>query len=536
MPKLQFIACSFPEAANPYYSVRLEVAGAECDLPVNRIECDGKWTRDFTVLNDGRLSPKAMVNADAAVSQMVIRLDWCQGSSHTVKVIFDLPDGTTCEDTVSFTAPMEGGYWNKDWKYYASVVVTENKGVDRVNEPIHQVMAVYSDRIGCPEKEVRVVEIDSVSGAAREIPSQVYNVSEWNGFADLHCQPTCNFDVAFLSSTAAYEKKVYLVFSGNESAEKPCYCTDLKAEGEGMGLTVNNAFYEAILNPDSGSIDEIHLKQGVNQTFCHKLETNGAVHWNPDIYAPPTPWNHISDWNPPEHYTIEKGPVFTMLKRWGTMPMYPDVLCSVTYRFYASYPIIVIQTTMELTKDRDVVALRNGEVVFNRELINEFAWKKPDGSVGTTMLTDVPRHPAMGMRLDVGTEWFVLMNRDKRAGFGVVPVEVSNVRKDEGLERMAPHMYLQVGPWVYVARPLIYTFVGNNPQRVMRAYGNTLNYEKLAWLPFRLDEEIDNSFEAMEAAKIALKSPLATEAVLDTDERVPTYWVPPILLEEFEEL
>ena len=70
----------------------------------------------------------------------------------------------------------------------------------------------------------------------------------------------------------------------------------------------------------------------------------------------------------------------------------------------------------------------------------------------------------------------------------------------------------------------------------MRAYGNTLNYEKLAWLPFRLDEEIDNSFEAMEAAKIALKSPLATEAVLDTDERVPTYWVPPILLEEFEEL
>lgn len=32
MPKLQFIACSFPEAANPYYSVRLEVAGAECDL------------------------------------------------------------------------------------------------------------------------------------------------------------------------------------------------------------------------------------------------------------------------------------------------------------------------------------------------------------------------------------------------------------------------------------------------------------------------------------------------------------------------
>ena len=59
MPKLQFIACSFPEAANPYYSVRLEVAGAECDLPVNRIECDGKWTRDFTVLNDGRLSPKA---------------------------------------------------------------------------------------------------------------------------------------------------------------------------------------------------------------------------------------------------------------------------------------------------------------------------------------------------------------------------------------------------------------------------------------------------------------------------------------------
>jgi hypothetical protein len=87
-----------------------------------------------------------------------------------------------------------------------------------------------------------------------------------------------------------------------------------------------------------------------------------------------------------------------------------------------------------------------------------------------------------------------------------------------------------------VARPLVYSFVGTNPQRVLRAYGNSISYDKLAWIPHRLEREEDGMFDWMEIANETLRSPLDTEFTLDTDERVPTEWIPPFLLAEFVEV
>ncbi|MGI6336505.1 MAG: hypothetical protein ACOXZM_05515 [Eubacteriales bacterium] len=529
--ELLFIAHTYPTPDFPFFGARIAVSGLTEDLTVTRAEVDGTWMRDVHVYNDGKECRKGILRADG-YAELRIRTDARNGDAPSVRVV--LSDGS--DFTAACPPVCENGWFLPEWKYCAAVVLDNPNSLDRVNEPVHQVMAVYLDRISDPVREVRVVAVCPETGVMREIPSQVYNISKWDGFADDHCQPTMNFDVAFLASVRGFSKAVYLVFYGNPSAEAPVYVTDLKLTGEGLKRTIENAYYKIALHDLSGSIDEVTVKQGVNQTFAHHLETNGSMNWNPDIYAPPTPWNHISDWDPPENWEFIEGPVFVMFKRWGFMPMYEDVLCSVTYTFYASYQPVIVASTMEVTKDRDVIALRNGEVVINRDLADEIAWRNMDGTVETHYVDELPRHPTMGQRLPVTTPWVVLYNREKEAALGICYIENTNIRKDRGLERIDQYLYVQVGPWIYVARPLLYTFVGNNPQRVIHAFGNTLHYEKMGWLPTRIKYNSDEAFDQFEEMTEKLRLPLQTCLMLDTDNRVPTGWVPPVLLEEFDEL
>jgi hypothetical protein len=58
----------------------------------------------------------------------------------------------------------------------------------------------------------------------------------------------------------------------------------------------------------------------------------------------------------------------------------------------------------------------------------------------------------------------------------------------------------------------------------------------MAFLPFRLGSNEASRFEAIERRQQTLSHPLDIRVVLDTDERVPEEWVPPILVEEFEEM
>jgi hypothetical protein len=533
--EVKFVRDTFPTAAFPFYGTMLQVTGLEENCRIERIEVNGQWVRDYYIFCDGQKNEKYELLAGAGSVAVYVSTDWTTGDSIEIAIRLK-GDGEAQAELVSnaHTAAGQGGYWDKSYQYYACVIVYNDTGYPRSNEPVHQPMAVYADRVTDPLKEVRVVHVDR-AGVHTEIPSQVYDVHIWEQFSDIHCQPTCNFDVAFFTGVDAHSTGTYLVFYGNAEARAAKYETDLKVSGEGFALHIENEYYAVNLHDVSGSIFDVAIKQGVNQVFAHGLETNGTVNWNPDIYAPPVPWNHISDWAPPQEYAVIRGTVFCMVKRWGTMPMYDDVLCSVTYIFYAGYKPIIIETTMELTKSRGVLALRNGEIVVNKELADGVAWKNIDGTVQSSPILDLPRHPTCGKYLHRNTPWVALFNRNLKAAIGVVYIEDVNIRKDGGLTRADPHIYIHHGPWIYVARPILYTFVGNNPQRVMHAHGNTINYEKLAWLPFAMGTGED-AFEPIESANAHLRSPLNRRVFLDTDKRAPMEWIPPILLEEFEEI
>lgn len=534
---LQVVGYGFPNPQHPCYHLRLRLeTSASADLAVSQVRADGKRTRDFWVYTNGHFDGKNIFRPGQQ-NELYVRLDWENGSAHQVEV--DLETGAQKKVTLSSesTAPGWGGYWDRNWKYYGANVLQETAGLAREGEPVHLLLAVYSDRITDPRREIRVVGIDSQSGRPEEVACQVYGVSTWDRRKDEHCQPTTTLEVAFLADVPATSSKVYLIFYGNPQAAAPDYPTDLSVSGEGLGLTVENNHYRAILHPKSGAIDEIHLKQGVNVVFDHHLETNGALHWNPGVYAPPRTWMHASDWDPPAAHSTQGGPVFFMTKRWGPLPEYPEVECSITYTFYANKPYIMMSSTLDVVKDLDVQALRNGEIVLNHNVVREFAWKKPDGDIGVVNIKERPRHPTRGLDLDARTPWWAFFNRDIPCALAALNLELTAMRRQSGLTSWEPYYYMHWGPWAYCARPLIYTFATPNPQRVAHVPASSSYYERIAFHPCRLGATDRDRFAPIEQTYQQLARPLLPSVTtFDIDARVPEEWTPPILVSEFEEM
>jgi len=527
----------FPIAEHPFYHVCYRLEGEpKTRLTVARIEANGKWIRDFSVYNNGRFNPEGAFLPNS-LNTLVARVDWENGGETSIVVKCRDDGGKNVEFSEHSRAPSAGGYWDKRWKYYGSNVLEETEGLAREGEPVHLLLGLYADRLTDPAREIRVVSIDPESGRPEEVPCQVYGSSTWDKMADEHCQPTTTVEVAFLADVPAFGSKVFLIFYGNPQAEPPRYGSDLSMSGEGYGLTVENNHYKVVLHPKSGAIDEIHLKQNANVLFDHHRETNGSLHWNPGVYAPPRTWIHASDWEDPEGYETMAGPVFCMTKRHAPLPLYPEVECSITYRFYADKPYVMVESMIDVTKDMDVVALRNGEIVLNHDVVREFAWKKPDGDIGSVVIKERPRHPTRGMDLHVSTPWFAFFNREVPCALAVMNLELGAYRRGKGLTEWAPFNYLHWGPWTYCARPLVYTFISPNPQRVMHVSAGSSFYERMAFHACRLGASEEERFAPVEVTAAELQHPLqASVTHLDTDERVPGEWVPPILVDEFEEM
>ena len=93
------------------------------------------------------------------------------------------------------------------------------------------------------------------------------------------------------------------------------------------------------------------------------------------------------------------------------MPQYRDVLCSITYTFYAHVPYVHVETTLEFTRPRSVRAIRMGEIVATstrkpletapdaahnlRDVFSHFAWPLEDGSVFSRQI-NAHRDPKAG--------------------------------------------------------------------------------------------------------------------------------------------
>jgi len=548
----------YPAAGEPWYFVRgaFELAAVPAGLEeaawtVDRVQVDGTRVRDFLVFQGGREVDKHAVKASGGkiACEIKARHVWRPGADIELKVdLIEPKSGDIQLLSASGKAPAGKGYWDPAWRNYLSLVLAEEHGFARTAFPVHATVGVLSNYLGSPD-EVRVVRAEAAGRDVvyTEVPSQVYDVVKWSdeklltaeeidavtGEKVIRYHPTTTFSVAFLAEVGAKSRATYLVFYNNPGAAKPAYATDLAvAKGKGLGRTVENGFYKIVLHEVSGVVHEI-VEKTTGILLEHKLETNGAIHWNPDVYAPPHAWYHSSDWTDPEAREVE-GPVFYSLNLKGKLPQPEGIDIGLRYHFYAGSPVVMVESVTGIGRDLFVKALRNAEVVFNAEVFTKAAFKRE----GRTEILDFAAskmHPAHAAVLRPDTPWVTFFDEGKGVGFASLFLDQAAPNLNGGTATLQqPYIYIQHGLWFYVSRGFVYSFGSNNQTRMLPVAAGSVYYDKSAWIAFPypkgegLGGYLDDRYNA-------LKWPLAVHEDIETYAESPEGWLVPILTEPFEE-
>ena len=429
------------------------------------------------------------------------------------------------------TAPAGVAVFDKNWKSYKAVVLSETAGISRAKEAVEILLAFYPDEAQQLIRDIRVVAVNPKTHELTEVASQVYDVQEDLAEDDLAPDkngnptrkvplwlPTVSARVAFLADVPARTSQVYLVYYNNADAKVKTYKTDLYVQGEAPGLHIENSVFSVDLHSNSGHLDQITLKSKPDDPFFHRLETNGAMHWNPDIYVPPRPWSHTADWKPPRNVKTLAGPIIAKSELWDNLRGMPEVDASVDYEFFPGVPYFISSTCMQIKETVNCLALRNAEMVFKRELITNAAWY--DAVRDTTIIYDVANMPDLtDLKMDADVPWITFFNKDKGIGFAGIQLNYANAGVEASPRLLNPFFYITAGPWVYWARGLSHTFLSSNMQQVVPALKGNIFYEKWAYMVYELDKS-NNPFAPILKWQKLLTHPLKIQLVEEVDNRV----------------
>ncbi len=299
--------------------------------------------------------------------------------------------------------------WAKGWKYYKVVNLEEKAGIQRKAEPVEVLLSFQSAQTASLAREIRVAEIKD--GVLTEVISQVF--SEARRGAEKICK------LLFLADNQGNEKRNYFVFYGNPDAELPDYKSDLKVTGEGYGLDIENEYFTAYLSKQTGQLARLILKRE------HGLEiySGGQGHGEPAGID----WAHdyvsednfqklrISLWEECPDFEVVRGPICTIIRRWGLpySPVHPlfspaRMNMDIEYRFYAGLPYFHKFGHMSALKTFDMVYVRDDEWVITGQSFTDILWMNSEGKV---QMGQVPEESADKL-------WGVgFFNKDTRDSF-----------------------------------------------------------------------------------------------------------------------
>ena len=463
---------------------------------------------------------------------------WQPGQNYEVKITVRMKKTVQASSSDVFIssinniiAPEKSRVFDPAWKNYKSIVLSETAGIARKSEPVEVLLPFYPDEAKDLKREVRVVSVDPVTYELKEVPSQVYDIREYlvedNLAPDANGKPTRNVPVwlptvtarlSFLADVPARSSRVFLVYYNNEAAIAKIYKSDLLVQGEAPGLQIDNEYISVVLHPKSGHLDQITLKKKPDFPLYHRKETNGAIHWNPEIYTPPRPWTHTSDWDPPQNINSYTGPVKALSEVWGNLREIPEVDASVRYEFYPGKPYFISSTTLRLNETMQCIALRNAEIVIKRELITHAAWYDViRDSVITYDVTKMPDLTDLFMEADV--PWITFYNEMEGVGFAGIQLSYANAGLENSPRLLNPFFYITGGPWIYWARALSLSFLSSNMQQMIPAMKGNVFSEKWAYLVYETDKGSRPYSPVLEWQK-ALMNPLRIQLVEEVDDRV----------------
>ncbi len=553
-PQLQIsqIELGYPVPAIPFYHFKaelqlpdssiIEVRAAVNDSTlrfVNLFRSDEIDEKDKPALTHRPPSGYALSHDNTRYKSPVITgwVKWKPGETYKIEITVRMKKSAKPSDsdvfisqTVDVKAPEGVDVFDPAWGNYKAVVVSETEGIDRKNDAVEVLLPFYPDEAGDLKREIRVVAVDPDDFHLTEVTSQVYDIMKYTEKDDLapleegqpqrHIplwMPTVTCRVAFLADVKGKSSKVYLVYYNNEKAMAKTYETDLHVQGELPGLTIDNDKFTAVLHPNSGHLDQMILKSKPDYPLYHRMETNGAIHWNPGIYVPPRAWTHTADWKLEQNMHSVSGPVISTVEQWGHLREMPEVDASVRYEFFPDVPYFFATTNMRINQTVQNIALRNGEIVFKRELMTHAAWYDViRDKVVTYNVADMADLTDLMMEADV--PWITFYNEKTGIGFAGINLGYANTGLESRNRLLNPFFYITAGPWIYWSRALSLSFLSSNMQQAIPALKGSMFYEKWAFLTYETDSDVP--YKKVESWQKRLTNPLRVQLVEEVDKRV----------------
>lgn len=551
--QIKNIELLYPNPAVPYYHLKANLELPRASMIEVETEVNGKALRYLNLHKAGEEEDPgfpAMTHrppSGAGLSQdntlygdmsVIGWVKWQPGQDYRIRISVRMKENIqaspkdqiiTAERTL--TAPEKAKAFDPAWKSYKSVVLTETAGIDRKAEPVEVLLAFYPDEAEDIKRDIRVVAVDPVSYELTEVTSQVYDIQQHLEEDDLAPDeegrptrdvpvwfPTVSARVAFLADVPARSSRIFHIYYNNPDALAKVYKSDLTVQGEDPGLQIENQQLSVVLHPKSGHLDQMTLKNKSGFPLYHRKETNGAIHWNPEIYAPPRPWTHTSDWDPPQNISSYSGPVKAETAVWGNLREIPEVDASVRYEFYPGKPYFISSTVLRINETLHCNALRNGEIVIKRELITHAAWY--DVIRDKVIIYDVTKMPDLtDLFMEADVPWITFYNEEEGVGFAGIQLDYSNSGLENPSRLLNPFFYITGGPWIYWARALSLPFLSSNMQQMVPAMKGNIFSEKWAYLMYETAKGAEPWAPVIEHMK-ALTSPLRIQLVEEVDDRV----------------
>ncbi|MDR1666083.1 MAG: hypothetical protein LBS03_00075 [Bacteroidales bacterium] len=550
--KISGITLGYPHPAIPFYHFKADLELPEASMIEVEAVVDGKTLR-FVNLYRGDVREEAdkpsyihRPPSGYALSQdntlyknpfITAWVKWEPGKTYKIEIKVRLkksvkpsPGDKIISAVADVKAPEGVAVFDPAWKTYKSVVLSETAGIGRKNETVEVLLPFYPDETTDLKREIRVMAVDPSDHSLSEVPSQVFEIRRYTEKDSLNpleegqpkrqiplWMPTVTCKVAFLADVPAKSSKVFLIYYNNPKALTKSHLTDLRVQGELPGLSIDNDHLNIVLHPNSGHIDEITLKANPANPLFHRMETNGAIHWNPGIYVPPRAWTHTADWKLEQNKHSVSGPVLVTGEFWGHLRNMPEVDASVRYEFFPGVPYFFSTTDMRINETVQTLALRNAEIVIKRELITHAAWY--DVIRDKVMTYDVLHMADLtDLKMEADLPWITFYNEETGIGFAGINLEYANASLESRKSLLNPYFYITGGPWIYWTRALSLSFLASNMQQVIPAPKGSFFHEKWAYLVYQTDRETPYK-PVIEWAK-RLTNPLRIHLEEEVDERV----------------
>lgn len=498
--------------------VTVDAEGGDEKFVPSAVEIDGRKAAYFYFCFDGAsvdYEPHPGRASDGKI-ELFVPIHWRAGERHDVALNYSL-NGKPGRATVSLPTPEKGGAW-ADSTDNIALVVREEAGLARVQEPVDVDFTVEQERFPDPERRLRAT-VMTAAGAFTEIPCQVYDVkplaaAPYGGGSNTALQ---RFRVVMPLTLQPKADAVVHLWAG-PPRDKPAD-SGLRLDGNSLGGVVRNAAYRVELEPTCGQIVAwLDTRLDVRFELQRKdMVGQGAViHRTPDLFRPDRQWSHALDWTAPEHRAVA-GPVMVETTRRGEMPWIPEAVGKVQYRFFAGRPEVRATSSLRVTKDIEGMAVRNGNFCFSIDLFTHAAWPEAGGSVrrmpiGEALGDDTGAPPQACF--PVSTPWVAVYHRDRKYGFAIVTADHAYFSEGQGHAndtRARSYVSNYRNRFLYTIRAATQTYRANIRSFPTLIEAGTTLYENVAYLPFAFTGEDERQFDPVWSLQRELKNPLVIE-------------------------